>query len=358
MIDPTNGARPDTAAGPRSGHAGHASSTLRRSHTRRGRSRTLLGGTVAAVMVGALTACGGAGAGGGEVEQGSLGQELKGMTFTVGSKDFTENRIFGHLTIQLLQGHGATVTDKTNIKGSVNVRKALLAKEVDMYWDYSGTGWITYLKHTKPIPGSAEQFAATAKEDLEKNGVVWIGPTPLNNTYALAIRSEKAKELGVTTLSQVAEVVRTKPNEATFCIEDEFASRDDGWPGLTKTYGMNVPADNVKKLATGVVYKETDEGQTCNFGEVFTTDGRIASMGLTVLQDDKKFFPIYNAALTLRKETADKYPQIKKILDPVIPKLTDQQMQAMSAKVDVEGHKHEQVAHDWLVEQGLLKAGK
>jgi osmoprotectant transport system substrate-binding protein len=316
------------------------------------RFRTIGTITGAAMLATSLAACGGAKS---DVKQGSAGEELKGVSLRVGSKEFTEQLVLGQLTLQLLRAHGANVTDKTNIKGSTNTRNALTSGQVDLYWDYTGTGWVTYLKHAKPIPDSPQQYQAVAKEDLSKNKIVWEPPAPLNNTYAFAIRQAKGQELGVKTMSDVANLLKTKPNEATFCIESEFSTRDDGWPGLKKAYGMKVPSGNVKQLDTGVIYTETAKGKTCNFGEVFTTDGRIQAKHLQVLQDDKRFFPIYNAALTVRKDVADKYPQIAKIVAPVTPKLTDDTMRKLNAKVDVDGYEPSQVAHDWLTEQGFIK---
>ncbi|TDE45291.1 glycine betaine ABC transporter substrate-binding protein [Nonomuraea mesophila] len=304
----------------------------------------------AALSVTTLSACGSSDA----VEAGAAGDELKGTKYIIGSKDFTENIVLGKIAVHLLKAHGAEVVDKTNLGGTVPNRKALESKEIDMYWDYSGTGWIEFLKNTKPIQDSAEQFKATAEADLEKNKIRWIGPTPLNNTYALAIRSEKATELGVKTVSDVAELAKTNPKEVTICIETEFSTRDDGLPGLSKAYEMDIPKDNISLLDTGVVYTETDKGETCNFGEVFTTDGRIAALDLTVLEDDKKFFPIYNAAMTLRDETYQKNPAIEKVLQPVIAKLDDATMQQLNAQVDVEGMEPGKVASDWLDKQGFL----
>lgn len=312
--------------------------------------RKALSASAAVVLAGlAMAGCGSSSK---TVKQGSLGSDLKGATFTVGSKDFSESIILGEITLDLLRAHGANVNDKTNIKGSTNTRTALTSGNIDMYWDYTGTGWVTYLKHTTPIPDAQQQYDAVAKEDLSTNKIVWGKPAPLNNTYAFAIRKDKATQLGISKLSDLATL---KPADATFCIESEFSTRDDGWPGMTKAYGMNVPKSNVKMLDTGVIYNETKKGQTCNFGEVFATDGRIASMGLTVLQDDKHFFPVYNAALTLRQATADKYPQIQQYLAPVAAKLDDQTMQQLNAKVDADGLDPKKVAHDWLVQNGFVK---
>ncbi|MEV5500753.1 glycine betaine ABC transporter substrate-binding protein [Nonomuraea fuscirosea] len=311
--------------------------------------------TTFALLAAAALTLGAAGCGSpAEVEAGAAGDELAGAKFIVGSKDFTENIMLGKIAVQLLKAHGAEIVDKTNLGGTVANRKALESSEIDMYWEYSGTGWIEHLKNAKPIQDSAEQFKATADADLQKNKIHWIGPTPLNNTYALAIRSEKATELGVKTVSDVAALAKSKPEEVSICIETEFSTRDDGLPGLSKAYDMTIPKDRVKLLDTGVVYTETDKGQTCNFGEVFTTDGRIAALGLTVLEDDKKFFPIYNAAMTMRQETYDKYPALEKVLQPVIAKLDDATMQQLNARVDVEGEEPGKVSADWLGKQGLL----
>ncbi|MEV4835084.1 glycine betaine ABC transporter substrate-binding protein [Nonomuraea sp. NPDC049486] len=301
-----------------------------------------------------LTAAAGCGGGGSAVEASSAGTELEGASFVVGSKDFTENIVLGKIAVQLLKAHGAEVEDKTNLGGTVTNRKALQAGEIDLYWEYSGTGWIEHLKKTEPIQDSAEQFKATAEADLEQNQIRWIGPTPLNNTYALAIRSEKAQELGVKTVSDVAELAKTKPEEVTMCIETEFSTRDDGLPGLTKKYDFEMPKDRIALLDTGVVYTETDKGETCNFGEVFTTDGRIAALDLTVLEDDKNFFPIYNAAVTVKDDLYKKHPALEQVLNPVIAKLDDATMQALNAQVDVDGKEPGTVTAEWLEQNGFL----
>ncbi|MFE9959721.1 glycine betaine ABC transporter substrate-binding protein [Micromonospora sp. NPDC005299] len=290
------------------------------------------------------------------VGAGSIKQDdaLAGQTIVVGSKDFTENIVFGHITMLALKAAGANVTDKTNIKGSVNVRKGLLAGEVDVYWEYTGTTWITYLNHTDPIADSKQQYDAVVKEDKEKNQVVWGAIAPANNTYAMAVRAEKAKEWNLRTLSDLATFAKSNPADATFCLESEFAGRNDGWPGMTKMYGMNLPKSNIRSVDTGVVYTETKKGESCNFGEVFTTDGRISNLNLVVLEDDKKFFPIYNPALTVNGATAAKYPSLTKILEPITAKLDDDTIRKLNERVDVKGEPVAQVAADWLKEEGFI----
>ncbi|GGO90431.1 glycine betaine ABC transporter substrate-binding protein [Wenjunlia tyrosinilytica] len=317
------------------------------------RATSLALAAVTAVTILPLSGC----FGGDSVEAASgSGDALKGASFTVGSKDFAEQIILGRMTVDLLKANGAKVTDKTNIKGSASTRKALVSGDISMYWEYTGTGWITYLKHTKPIADQRGQFEKVAAEDLAKNSIAWIDPpAPLNNTYAFAVRKDKADALGLKSLSDLAALSRSKPSEATFCIESEFSTRDDGFPGLLKAYGIKAPGAQVKMLDTGLIYTETAKGKTCNFGEVFATDGRIPANKLVVLEDDKKFFPVYQPALTLKKGTLEKYPALKKIFAPLAEKLTTFEMQKLNALADVEGEDPEDIATSWLEDNGFLK---
>ncbi|MFI9605000.1 glycine betaine ABC transporter substrate-binding protein [Streptomyces sp. NPDC004069] len=279
---------------------------------------------------------------------------LKGQTLTVSSKDFSENIILGEITKFALQAAGAKVNDKTNIKGSSNTRTALTSKKVDLYWDYTGTGWIVYLKHTDPVKGADAQYKAVSEEDKTKNGVQWLAPAPANNTYALAVLAAKAQQWNLKSLSDFAAFTKTHPADATVCLESEFSTRNDGWPGLAKAYGIDIPKANIKLVDTGVVYTETAKGTTCNFGEVFATDGRISNLKLTTLEDDKQFFPVYNPALTLRVETAEKYPSIAQIMAPIAAKLNNETLRDLNAQVDVVGKPADQVAQGWLKQNGFV----
>lgn len=299
----------------------------------------------------ALAACGGSAS---TTSVSLAGQELKGASFTVSSKDFTESILLGKITEDLLKAHGATVTDKTNIKGSVNTRTALTSGQVDMYWEYTGTAWIDYLKNTTPVSDPQAQFTAVKQADA-KNGIAWLDPAPMNDTYAFATRAGEADKLNVHTLSDLATLAKANPSAATFCIESEFSTRNDGFPGMVKAYGIAVPKANVKLLDTGAIYATTQKGDVCNFGEVFATDGRISALKLTVLTDDKHFFPNYNAALTLKQSLLTKYPALATIIDPVAAKLDNATMTDLNAQVDAQGLPTDQVALNWLKKEGFIK---
>ncbi|PPF85612.1 glycine/betaine ABC transporter substrate-binding protein [Subtercola sp. Z020] len=295
----------------------------------------------------ALTAC----SGGSTAASSSKGDELAGLSGDIGAKDFSEQYILANITSELFNAHGADTKANTSVVGSANVRAALVSDQFLGYWEYSGTAWITYNNNTAPVKGTEAQFDATKKADAA-NGIAWLDPAPLNNTYAFAIRSDKAKELGVTKLSDIAKLPIA---EQTFCIESEFSTRDDGWPGVKKAYGLeSVPDSNVALLDTGVIYTTTQKGDTCNFGEVFQTDGRIPALGLTVMEDDQSFFPVYQGAFTVKQTTLDKYPGMADVVALVAGKLTTEEMQTLNAKADVDGDDPADIAHDWLTEQGLI----
>lgn len=305
---------------------------------------------IVAAAVSALTVLSGCSGGGGGAASGGSGNELEGLTGQIGSKDFSEQYILAHITTDLLNAHGADLEANTKLVGSANVRQALENKDFVGYWEYTGTSWITYNGNTAPIPGAEAQFDAVKEADAAK-GIAWLDPAPLNNTYAFAIRSSEAEELGVETLSDVAKL---PADDQTFCIESEFSTRDDGWPGLKTAYGLDVPDSNVTLLDTGVIYTATQKGDDCNFGEVFQTDGRISALDLTVMEDDEQFFPVYQGGFTLQQSVLDEYPAIADVMAEVSPLLSTEEMQKLNAQVDVDGEDPEDVASEWLEDQGLL----
>ena len=304
-----------------------------------------------AVLTLIVAGCGGAGGGGasGDVD-------LSGAEFTVGSKEFTEQLILGQITLQVLENAGATVNDQIGLAGTVAARKALESGEIDMYWEYTGTGWITHLGHTEPIPDRQKQFEAVAKEDLKENDIEWLSPpAPANNTYTMAVRSEAYDKLGVKKLSDFKQLVEENPEEATVCVGTEFSTRDDGLPGMEKAYDFEFPKENIVKIDEGLIYQQTDKGEQCNFGEVFQTDGRISALDLELIEDDKSFFPIYNPALNVRKDVIEEYPQIAEAVRAHLRETHHRgAAEALNAKVDVDGQLEDQVAEEWLSENGFI----
>ena len=276
---------------------------------------------------------------------------LDGAHLTVASKNFTEQLILGNMMATVLSTAGASVTNLANTPGSFGVRSGLLDRKIDISPEYTGTGWINYLGHSNPLKTSRAQWKAVATEDKKKNDLIWLPPAPMNNTYAFAMGPDATKKLHITKLSQLKKLPK---KELTFCVESEFATRNDGFIPMLKAYGMaKSDLGKVTTLDTGVIYTATAKG-ACNFGEVFTTDGRIPGLHLTVLQDDKHFFPLYNLTEVIQGDVLRKYPVLKDIFAKINPKLTNPTMQRLNAKVDVSGEDPSIVARDWLVKEGFL----
>ncbi len=315
---------------------------------------------LAAAALLSLSACGLGTAGGFIPKTRSAGvlkdvKPLDGLQVSVGSKNFTEQILLGKIAAILLRSKGASVEDLTNIPGSVSARQAIVKGKVDLEWQYTGTAWISYLGHDSGIPDSTKQYEAVRDADAAKNHLVWFKPAPMNNTYGFATPTETAKKLGVSKLSDLADVPAA---QRTFCVESEFASRNDGFQPMLKKYGIplgqKVKRSQVRTLDTGAIYAATDRGD-CTFGEVFTTDGRIKALDLTVLKDDKAFFPKYNVAVVVRQPVLDEYPQLRDLFAPVSAKLTDEQLITLNAKVDVEGQQPVDVALDWLKSEHFVR---
>lgn len=280
--------------------------------------------------------------------EGAEGTEVK-----VTSKNFTEQLVLGKIAVLAVQAAGFETEDLTNVPGSQPVRELMLSGDADLTYEYTGTAWLTYLGHEQGIPDQQEQWQAVHDEDL-RNGLTWGDPASLNNTYAMAVRSEYAEANGLETVSDIAELPVA---ERTFCVESEFNSRSDGLTPLLAHYGLDrgseVPEENIGVYDTGAIYSATDNGE-CNFGEVFSTDGRIPALDLTVLEDDRQFFPAYNAAPVFSTELLQEFPELEQVLEPISEALTDDVMQELNRQVDVEGRDPADVAYEWMVSEGFL----
>jgi osmoprotectant transport system substrate-binding protein len=279
--------------------------------------------------------------------------DLSGVELTVGSDSYTEQLVLGQIALLALEGAGADVEDQIGLTGTSTVRAALESSDIDLYWEYTGTAWISFLGETTPVVGSTEQYDAVVEADAA-NDITWFGATPFNNTYQLAYSAENNPDLDVSTISDVADLINGGDDDLTICVGPEFDVRDDGLPGMEAAYGFEFPADNVVVLDDGVIYNEIAENDTCTFGVVFSTDGRIQALDLSTLEDDEQFFPSYNAAVTTRTEVAEANPDLEALFTDIASKLTDEQMQALNAQVDVDGDSPEQVAEDWLRAEGYI----
>lgn len=322
-----------------------------------GRGRAGVSLAALAVTAALVAGCGTLSSSGPPAKGGSIAQRvnLEGQSYTVGGKDFDEGLVLCQIAVAALESVNAEVTDRCNIGGTNTTREALLRGDIDLYWEYTGTAWVTFLGQ-KPIKGSQAQYEAVKERDLNQNKIVWLQPTPFNNTYGFAVKKERAQQLGLRTLSDMAAYLRSG-RPGNICIETEYQNRDDGFVGLQRAYGFQAGSDRVRVLQAGAIYQATADEKECLFGEVYTTDGRIPQLGLTVLQDDKHYHPLYNAAPTMRKEVYDRNPNIAKVFAPISAALTNAVMAELNRQRSAAGEPERRVARDWLAREGFIGKG-
>jgi osmoprotectant transport system substrate-binding protein len=276
--------------------------------------------------------------------------DFSGVDVNVGSKDFVEQFVLGQLAIVGLEAGGANVTDSTNLGGTVVNRDALLANEIDTYFEYNGTGWTVHLAQEDPSFDPAELTQGVCVGDLEENDIRWIGLSPFNNTYGFATAGD-SPAAGLD-LQGMMEYVNENA-DATVCMETEYPNRPDGLVLLEDATGLTIPTDQQEILEVGVIYDETATGN-CTFGEIFTTDGRIPALGLDVVEDPGVHV-LYNVSMTMPDSVYQQAPEaFEAFADTILSGLDDDTIAELQRQVSEDGEDPRDVAEAYLTEQGLL----
>ena len=277
-------------------------------------------------------------------------QTASAASVVVGGKGFTEQLLLAEITGQYLTAKGYKVELKTGM-GTSLVREALENKQVDLYWEYTGTAFLTFHKNKFANQPGDEIYAAVKAKDA-KIGIVWLNASAANNTYALAVRQADAEAKGLNSLEDLAAKLNAG-EKLTFGCNIEFYKRDDGLKPLQKAYGFKFPRSDIKRMETGLVYKALKDGDV-DVGLVFATDGRIPAFNFSVLKDTKNYFPAYAITPTVRKETLDAKPELADHLNKLSALFDDATMSALNAEVDVDKKSVTEVARGFLKAQGLL----
>lgn len=268
----------------------------------------------------------------------------------VSSKEFTEQMLLGALTLISFEDAGLAVEDKTGIAGSNKLRSALIHGDIDVYWEYTGTGWLSHLQHEDRLSDPVTCYQKVRDED-KANGITWLPYASVNNTYTVMMRRERAAELHLDSLSALA----AAPATFSFAVDHEFTARPDGLPGLAAAYGGTLAAANIVVMDNAIIYKALKDGQV-DMGMGFATDGRIEAFGLVNLKDDRGFFPAYNPSPNLRTDFAAAHPKAVDCLAAIAAKLDNAAITRMNYLVDIEGKTPRAVAAAWAKSVGLIKA--
>jgi len=308
------------------------------------------------LAIGAISALTLAGCAAAETETASGGSlseyDLSGVTVSVGSKDFDEQLVLGEMLVAAFEATGATVDNKVNLGGTNVARAALESGEIDIYMEYNGTGWAVHLGLEDPSFDPDVLTPGVAERDLAENGIVWVGRSPFNNTYGFVSSPEITEANGGGfDLTSMMEYVQANP-DTIVCMESEFPSRPDGLI-LTETFtGIELPDSQQRILDTGIIYTET-AANNCDFGEVYTTDGRIPALNLTLVQDPGVNI-LYNVSGTIREEKYNENPEaFDGIINAVLAPLSNERMAELNGYVSADGLDPADVARDYLKAEGL-----
>lgn len=273
-----------------------------------------------------------------------------GATIKVGSKNFTEQFLLGEMYKQLLEANGFTVEESFGLASEAVAHEALKNGEIDLYPEYTSTGLQAILK--LPAQKDRQEIFNTVKSEYEKQfQITWLDASPFENNQALAMTKARADELGIKTYSDLSQ----KAGELILGGPAEFFEREDGVKGLQGAYGGFQFKDN-KQLDPSLRYGALQNGEI-DVVVAFSTDGEIGGLDLTLLEDDKQFYPPYQVAPVIRQDTLSANPQIADILNALAPKLADAKTMAnLNYAVDGPDKKEPaDVAKQFLTEQGLLK---
>ncbi|MFQ5529731.1 MAG: glycine betaine ABC transporter substrate-binding protein [Gemmatimonadota bacterium] len=269
----------------------------------------------------------------------------------VGCKNFTEQEILGELVAQLIERHtDLTVERRFGLGGTDICHAALKAGELDLYVEYTGTALLNVLGEPV-IDDSDGAFRAVASMYRERFDLEWLPPVGFNNTYAIAVRGDEAEASGWTRVSDLSAAAK----ELRAGFTSEFMERPDGYPGLRRAYDMEF--GRAVDLDPGLMYRALADGEV-DLICAFATDGRIDEYGLRILEDDRRFFPPYDAAPVVRRALLRENPELRDALVGLARTVSDEQMRQLNFAVDVLRREPRKVAEEWLDRRaGQLSAG-
>jgi osmoprotectant transport system permease protein len=275
----------------------------------------------------------------------SSASSIKSARVIVGSKDFTESAILGEIVAQMLEARGVVVERNFELGGNLP-HDALLAGRIDLYPEYTGTSYTAILKHV-PITDPRAVYEQVKNEYAEKFNVVVSEPLGFDNTFAILVRGADARRLKLKTISDAVSYARNW--RAGF--GQDFMSRADGYPGFSKAYGLKF-LEQPREMDLSLTYIALASGQV-DLIAGNSTEGRIAALDLVQLEDDRHYFPPYEAVYLVRKESLARVPSLNDVLAKIAHAISTEEMRQLNYEVDANKRGQAEVVREWLKKKGF-----
>jgi glycine betaine/choline ABC-type transport system substrate-binding protein len=265
----------------------------------------------------------------------------------IGNKGHAEQYILSSMLQQLITAHTDIKAEVLDLSGGTPiVHEAMIAKQIDMYPEYSNSGWLYALQH-EPFPGSHDDMVVELKKEYhDKFGFEWFGFYGFDNSYAIAVRKETADELNLRTISDIAAI----SEGMKFGANPDYYEVAGGYTALSEAYGFKFDTLDIE---VGLKYKVLSEGQVDAIN-AFTTDGSLARFELALLEDDNNFFQVFLATTLIREDTLKKYPELRPVLDKLTGQISAEEMITMNDQVETVGRDPQDVAKEFLESKNLL----
>ncbi|SEP78262.1 osmoprotectant transport system substrate-binding protein [Faunimonas pinastri] len=277
----------------------------------------------------------------------------------VSSKIDTEGSLLGNMIKLVLEKNGIQVTDRISLGATPIVRKAITAGEIDLYPEYTGNGAFFFNKQDSDVWRDAQKgYDEVKKLDYDANKIVWLTPSPANNTWAIAVRGEVASKNNLKTMSDLGKFVAGGGN-IKLTASSEFVNSAAALPAFQKAYGFTFKPDQLQVLSGGdtaaTIKAAAEQTGGSNAAMVYGTDGAIADVGLVVMDDDKHVQPVYAPTPIIREAVLKANPKIPDLLAPVFKALDLKTLQTLNSRISIGGEAAQDVAKSWLTEHGFLK---
>ncbi|MGH9399981.1 MAG: glycine betaine ABC transporter substrate-binding protein [Thermoanaerobaculia bacterium] len=268
----------------------------------------------------------------------------------VGSKNFSEQVLLGEIAAQSLEARGVKVDRRFNLGGTFICHRGLTVGELDLYPEYTGTAFTAILSQ-KPVSDPAAVRAAVGRDYAKRWDLVWSPPLGFENTFALVVRGKDARRLGLSKISDLAAHPDLKPG-----FGYEFVEREDGWKGLARAYGLAF-RQRPAEMDLGLLYPALNAGHV-DVVAGNSTDGLIAAQGGVVLEDDRRYFPPYEAAFVVRGSLWRRDTRVRAALDALNGAIDAAAMRKLNAAVDRDKRRPQEVAREFLLLLGQAGSHK